>query len=400
MLKEGEVCFLEAFGVMDIEGDKPMGVDAIFRAASMTKITTSLAVMMLYDRGLLLLDDPVSKYIPSFAVVSRVMGGSEDEVAPCSTAITVRHLMNHTSGLTYGFFDGTGPAGVVDKLHRALRGVDATSGKGCDALAELPLAFEPGSAFRYSNATAVLGRVVTVAAGVPLDKFLRTNVCEPLGMIDTAYFVPPEKQHRVATAYTRLTAAEAESGGGSVTGGWQAAANKQLARMPDAAQSCPDGPGGRIAADGGLFTTASDFGKFMAMLAQKGEHPGGRLLSQSAWEIMVAPSTPNLAADFNSHWADPPDTAGPYLCANHRAGGFAHSLCGEVVVDSSLAGCGPCNNGTFGWEGIFTTKFMVDPMSGVSWASFAQVHPCWDHNVKAGLGPLIFGAMNSKQAKL
>ena len=351
---------------------------------------------MLYDRGLLLLDDPVSKYIPSFAAMTRVSGSSE-EATPCSTAITVRHLLNHTSGLTYGFFDGTGPAGVVDRLHRALPRVGATSTKGCDALAKCPLAFEPGSAFRYSNATAVLGRVVTVAAGVPLDKFFQNEVCEKLEMVDTAYFVPPEKQNRVATAYTRITVEEEASiEGSSVADGWKAAAKKKLVRMPDAAQECPDSQGGFIAADGGLFTTAKDWGKFMAMLCDKGAH----LLSQSAWEVMVAPSTPNLATDFNSHWADPADTAGPYLCANHATGGFAHSLCGEVVVDSSLAGCGPCSNGTFGWEGIFTTKFMIDPMTGVSWAAFSQVHPCWEHNLKAELGPLIFTAMNESYAKL
>lgn len=396
VLKYDKPCFLKSFGMMDVDEGKPMINGAIFRSASMTKITTSFVAMMLYDRGMLLLDEPVSKYIPSFAAMTRVTGSSEDEVTPCSTAITVRHLMNHTSGLTYGFFDGTGPAGVVDKLHRALPRVGATSTTGADALAECPLAFEPGSAFRYSNATAVLGRVVTVAAGVPLDEFFQKEVCEPLGMMDTAYFVPPEKQGRVATAYTRLTAEEVQTGFGSVRGGWKAAADKQLVRMPDATQACPDGPGGFVGADGGLFTTASDWGKFMAMVCEK----GAQLLSQTAWEIMVAPSTPNLATVFNSHWTDPADTAGPFLCANHRAGGFAHSLCGEVVVDSSLAGCGPCSDGTFGWEGIFTTKFMIDPTSGVSWAAFSQVHPCWDHNLKVELGPLIFSAMEERQAKL
>lgn len=366
VLKQGEPCFLKSFGLMDVEQGKPMADDTIFRSASMTKITTSLLAMMLYDRGVLLLDDPISKYIPSFAVMSRVAGTNANEVTPCSTAITVRHLMNHTSGLTYGFFSGTGPAGVVDQLHRTLPRVSATDAKGCDALAECPLAFEPGSAFRYSNATAVLGRVITVAAGIPLDELFQKQVCDRLGMVDTAYFVPQCKQQRVATAYTRLTAVEAQGIGGGIRGAWKAATNKQLVRLPDDAQACPDSPGGHIGADGGLFTTASDWGKFMAMLGNKGRIRGGQLLSKSAWDIMVAPSTPNLASGFNSHWTDPADTAGPYLCANHKAGGFAHSLCGEVIVDSSLAGCGLCNPGTLGWEGIFTTKFMVDPKGGVS----------------------------------
>jgi CubicO group peptidase (beta-lactamase class C family) len=150
-----------------------------------------------------------------------------------------------------------------------------------------------------------------------------------------------------------------------------------------------------IKADGGLFTTASDWCHFNMMLLAKGAvgSSGARLLSEVSWELMVAPATPDLSTEFNSHWDDAPDSSGPALCANHRGGGFAHSLVGEVVTDPARAQqVLGCSAGAFGWEGIFTTKFMVDPASDIGFAAFSQVHPCWAFNLKRELGPLIFGA--------
>ena len=324
---KGRCCFLEAFGASDAESGAPLRTDAIFRAASMTKITTSLAAMMLVDRGQLLLDDPVSKYIPAFASMSRVTGGTgrSATTTPCATQITVRHLMAHTSGLTYGFFAGSGPCGVVDELSRELPRLGARSDTDegeaeAAALAAAPLAFEPGSAFRYSCSTAVLGRVVSVASGVQMDAFLQAEICAPLGMVDTAYFVPPEKQHRVVTAYTRLDReAPPPPAGRSSMAAWKDSASKVLVRLPEEAQASPATPPPSIAADGGLFMTAPDWCKFMCMLSGKGAAPDGtRLLSEAAWEVMVAPATPDLGSDFCSHWSDPEGSAGPALCANFR----------------------------------------------------------------------------------
>jgi CubicO group peptidase (beta-lactamase class C family) len=364
VVRHGQPCFLKAFGHAGAEGEsasRPLEVDGIFRAASMTKIVTSLAAMMLYDRGLLLLDDPVSKYIPEFASMTRALGARTRDIdngggnkqqatAPCLTQMTVRHLMSHTSGLTYGFFAGTGACGAVDEISRSsgLR-VGANSPGDAESLASHPLAFEPGSAFRYSCSTAVLGRIVSLASGVPLDTFLEEEICGPLGMVDTKFYVPLSQQHRVTHSYTRLGGDETAS---SLAQGWSDGPGKQLVSMPD--QTVPSEPPESIAADGGLFTTASDWAKFMMMLTNRGEYEyeteegSRRLLSTSSFDIMVAPATPDLSTAFNSHWSDPSNTAGPALCANFAGGGFAHCLCGEVVTDPELAGCGDCGVGAYG----------------------------------------------------
>ena len=336
---KGKCCYLEAFGKSDAHTGEPMQTDAIFRAASMTKITTSLAAMILADRGQLLLDDPVSKFLPAFESMTRVTGGSSVAHAtttPCATQMTIRHLMAHTSGLTYGFFAGSGPCGIVDEMARTLPRMGACSDESDEGdvavIAAAPLAFEPGSAFRYSSSTAVLGRIVSVASGVPMDDFLQREICEPLGMVDTAYFVPKEQQHRVVTSYTRRSPHAAATGASSSLEAWIDAPDKKLLQIPAASQVTPSSAPSKIAADGGLFTTASDWVKFMCMLNRKGAlTDGSRLLSKAAWEIMVSPATPDLGTSFCTHWSDPEDSAGPALCANFRGGGFAHSLCGEVV---------------------------------------------------------------------
>jgi CubicO group peptidase (beta-lactamase class C family) len=259
--RHGQTAFLDAFG--------DVSTDTIFRAASMTKITTSLAAMMLCDRGVLLLDDPIAKFIPEFGSMERVTNDSGDAVS-CATQITVRHLMAHTAGLTYGFFDGTGACGVVDELVRRGREsgasrCSAVSPGGAEHLAGQPLAFEPGSALRYSASTAVLGRVVSVASGVPLDDFMHDEVFSPLGMVDTAYYVPAEKQHRVAAAYAKVSPADAAVGNFATFSAWKPSPTTEL--MPLSLGPIPSDKPPHIGADGGLFTTAADWAMFMGAAA-------------------------------------------------------------------------------------------------------------------------------------
>jgi CubicO group peptidase (beta-lactamase class C family) len=292
-----ECCFLRSFGVADVASGKPLQTDAIFRAASMTKITTSIAIMMLYDRGLLLLDDPVSKWIPAFARMERVTGGGDVATmttAPCATQMTVRHLLTHTAGITYGFYDGAGSCGVVDECARDRNyTVGATDGSG-DAtgenLAAFPLAFEPGSKFRYSSGTSLLGRIVTLVSGRDLDAFVREELFQPLGMVDTDYFVPAAQQHRLVTNYTRIGDDPDEMIGvmpGVPWGVWKHGADKRLFAFPDGAQGAPAEPPQHIMADGGLYTTASDWHRFMACLQRRG--------------ITVAERSPRISLSLHSN---------------------------------------------------------------------------------------------------
>ncbi len=200
--RRGKVAQFEACGLMDIKAGKPMKRDTIFRIYSMSKPITTVAAMILYEEGKLELDAPVSKYIPKFDRLEVVTDPADEQVAtvPAKREMTVRDLMRHTSGLTYGIFGNTN----VDKLYRKsiqLSGNQSTLEEMTDNLATIPLLNQPGTKWHYSVSTDVLGRVVEVASGQSLDTFFTERIFEPLGMEDTAFYVPAEKMHRFATNY-------------------------------------------------------------------------------------------------------------------------------------------------------------------------------------------------------
>ena len=201
----GRVGHLEAVGWRDIEGRAPMETDTLFRIASMTKAVTSVAAMQLYESGALLLDDPVSMYLPAFASVQVLapVGGSGAPLGPVDRPVTIRHLLTHTSGLSYRFL--TPPqlatryidAGITDGLAQT----PGTVGEMVDRLATLPLLHQPGARFTYSLGVDVLGRVVEVVSGRSLADYMRDEIFEPLGMVDTGFFRDPGDADRYATVY-------------------------------------------------------------------------------------------------------------------------------------------------------------------------------------------------------
>jgi CubicO group peptidase (beta-lactamase class C family) len=201
--REGRTADLHAVGMQDVDSKTPMRTDTIFRIASMTKPITSVAVMMLYEEGKLLLTDPVSRFIPGFRNMAVLEEGA-DKPVPARRQISIRDLLTHRSGLTYGFINGRAVGnsyrknGVVDGLSTTTM----TTAQAIDKLSAEPLVAQPGSAYNYSLSTDVLGRVVEVASGQPFETFLRERIFRPLKMVDTDFVVPDAKWSRFATVYS------------------------------------------------------------------------------------------------------------------------------------------------------------------------------------------------------
>lgn len=205
--RRGHMVHLEAQGVMDQESKKPMRADSIFRLASMTKPITSLAVMMLHEEGKFLLNDPVSKFLPEFRNPKVAVANAPNERAAegyrlvsANREITIRDLLTHTAGLASG--TGGPTMELAKKLSQNRKPADTLSSY-IPQLAALPLNFQPGTAWEYGPATDVLGRLVEVISGLPLDRFFRQRIFAPLGMSDTYFYLPPDRLPRLTTTYMR-----------------------------------------------------------------------------------------------------------------------------------------------------------------------------------------------------
>ena len=205
VMRHGQVAFFKAQGMQDREAGKPMRPDTIFRICSMSKPITTTAVMILYEEGRFLLEDPVSKYLPEFKnpkVLVKPANGGEAYTIPATREISIRDLLRHTSGLTYQWNADLGSYYKEANVASGLLPYDGTIAESVERLAKQPLLFNPGERWEYSLSVDVLGRLVEVVSGKPFDEFLRTRIFEPLGMKDTYFFAPDNKLDRLATAYT------------------------------------------------------------------------------------------------------------------------------------------------------------------------------------------------------
>jgi CubicO group peptidase (beta-lactamase class C family) len=247
MARHGQLAFAECFGMMDIEANRSMQFDTIFRIASMTKPITSVATMMLYEEGRFLLNDPVSKFIPEFKDLKVYQHATERrmELSAPKREMTIQDLLTHTSGLSGGFNPQDDP---VDALYQKVqvRDREGTLQDMIVKLRDLPLASHPGSEWRYSISTDVLGYLVEVLSGMPFDVFLRQRIFEPLGMTDTGFHVPAEKLNRLATRY------------GPADNGLQVAESPSTSRFSRPATFFSGG--------GGLVSTTADYLRFGQML--------------------------------------------------------------------------------------------------------------------------------------
>lgn len=338
----GKVVHFQTVGMMDVDAKQPLRRDAILRFYSMTKPVTSVAVMMHYDKGKFRLDDPVSGYIPELKGLK--VYGTDDEgnvqLHKPQREMTIRDLLRHTSGLTYGAF-GNSP---VDQMYREA-GVLRDAGtleNMIDKLAELPLLFEPGTRWHYSVSTDVLGRLVEVLSGMPLDEFFAERIFEPLDMKDTGFFVPPEKLERFATNY------------GPMPGG------KGIRAIDLPKTSRYAEPTTFYSGGGGLVSTARDYMRFCQMLLNRGELEGARLLRPETVNLMTSNHLPEELV---------PIGLGPIRLQGMGFGlGFAVRV--EAGPDDPAGSVGE-----FGWGGAASTNFWIVPREGIVGLALTQHMP-------------------------
>lgn len=360
--RRGRVAHLAHYGLADLEADRAVADDTVWRIYSMTKPITSVATMMLYERGALELTDPVARYIPAFADMRVYRGGAAANpgTVPATEPVRVWHLLSHTSGLTYGFHH----AHPVDEMYRAKgfefgapRGMDLES--ACEAFAQFPLVFEPGTEWNYSVATDVLGRVVEVASGRRFDTFLAEEILAPLGMTDTAFSVGEADLDRLAALYVRNPA-----------GGL-----RRYDTMGDAATRPPT----YLSGGGGLVSTAADYHRFTQMLARGGELDGVRLLSPRTVAYMATNHLPG-GKDL--------DTVGRPIFAESSYAGVGFGLGFSVVLDPA-AGKAVTSAGEFAWGGLASTAFWVDPVEEITAMFFTQLLPSSTYPIRPQLRALV-----------
>jgi CubicO group peptidase (beta-lactamase class C family) len=344
--RRGHVAWFKAQGMADRETGKPMRPDTMFRICSMTKPITSLAVMMLYEEGRFMLEDPISKYLPEFKnpkVLVKPASGTPYTI-PAPREITIRDLLRHTSGITYQWNKDLGPMYKDANVASGLLPYDGTIEDSSKRLAGLPLLFNPGEKWEYSLGVDVLGRLVEVISGKPLDEFFRTRIFEPLGMKDTYFYPPDNKLDRLATAYTYYN-------------------DKGLNRFPDtpitegaftySADYPTRAPKKLFSGGAGLVSTAADYMRFCQMMLDGGKVGNTRLLSRKSVELMTQDQLGKVNPDFGF--------------------GLGFGVDGVKVPLEELG-----SPGEYNWGGFFYTAFSIDPKEQMIVIFMGQLHPSGD----------------------
>ncbi|MBY0257463.1 serine hydrolase [Methylobacterium sp.] len=365
LARGGKTAFFRTHGRADIARDKPFAPDTIARIYSMTKPLTSVAVMMLYEEGRFQLDDPITRFLPEFSDLRVLTGGNRAkfESEPARRPITIRDLLTHTSGLTYGFMEAT----LVDALYRQ-NGVDF--GEAQDAglaevvgrLARQPLLAQPGAEWNYSVATDVLGHLVAVVSGQDFADFLRERVIAPLGMVDTDFFVPAGKLPRLAANYSLFRDRTLKL--------YDDAEDSRFANPP----ACPSG-------GGGLVSTAADYMRFCRFLLGRGELEGTRLLGRKTVDLML---TNHLDGDLAA-MGQPRFSETAYT-------GIGFGLGFSVMLDPARAQI-VGTPGEVAWGGLASTAFWVDPAEDLAVVLLTQLIPSSALPLRRELRVLTYAAL-------
>lgn len=341
--RDGNIAYHESFGLADVATATPMQTDSIFRIASMTKAITSVAVMILYERGHFMLNDPVADFIPAFAdpqvAVSFDDNGEVTETRPAEREIRIIDLLTHSSGISYPFIDQ--PLQRSYKAGGVIDGLTATNIKlaeGMQALAGQPLLFDPGARFAYGLNTDVLGYLVEVVSGKPLDQFFQDEIFAPLGMTDTYFYLPASKADRLVTLYAFVDTLK-------VSDGTEADIKLDNPRYP------VEGAKSYFSGGAGLSSTALDYGRFVTMLLNDGEMDGAQVLSRKSVELMRAPRIDwdnDGDADF----------------------GLGFQVTSDVGKSGELGSAG-----AYAWGGAFNTTYWIDPEERLIGVFMSQSRP-------------------------
>jgi CubicO group peptidase (beta-lactamase class C family) len=365
--RQGQVAYFEPQGHLEIERQRPVQRDSIFRIYSMTKPITSVAIMMLYEQGRFQLDDPVHAFIPAWKNLRVFISGNHPTfvTAPVERPMTIRDLLTHTSGLTYGNTERTN----VDAAYRKL-GVGDRSKPGStlqdmiNALAELPLEFSPGTRWNYSVSTDVLGYLVEVISGQRFDDYLRDHILQPLGMVDTSFAIAPEQLSRFACNYQR-----------------QSDGRLQLIDAPPTSQYREVS---FLSGGGGMVSTVGDYFRFTSMLRNRGELDGIRLLGRKTVELMTM-----------NHLPDDQDLtrlALPGRFAETAYAGVGFGLGFSVMrrpATAQILG----TPGEYAWGGAASTAFWVDPKEDLIVIFMTQLMPSSSYPIRRELRTITYAAL-------
>jgi CubicO group peptidase (beta-lactamase class C family) len=362
----GRVAHLTTHGHRDLAAGRPVAPDTLWRIYSMTKPVTAVAALLLVEEGKLTLDDPVGRHLPAFAEPRVYVEGSGTDVRtrPAAGPLLIRHLMTHTAGLTFAFYH----CHPVDALYReanlesaVLPGSDLA--RTVDVYASLPLQFDPGTQWNYSVASNVLGRVIEVVSGRPLDEFLAERVFGPLGMTDAGFRVTDAQADRLAELY-----GETDDGG--------------IAPIPGL--PLRNGRPRFLSGSGGLAASAHDIHRFMELLRRRGELDGTRLLAPETVDLMTSNHLPD-GADLRSFGSRPAHDE-----PNNDGVGFGLGV--SDVIDPSRTRA-PAGLGTYGWSGVATTTFWIDPTRDLTVQFMTQVRPKTSHTMFTDLKRLVHEAV-------
>ena len=366
IVRKGVTACDASLGMMDLERQKGMRDDTIFRIYSMSKPITSVALMMLFEEGRFQLTDPVYKFIPSWRQHQVWVEGEGESMVtrPPTAPMTIQHLLCHTSGLTYaGFLPGlelpVDPAYAAAGISRA--GTD-TLAQFAEKLAQVPLLYEPGSRWSYSLATDVCGHLIEVISGQPLEEFLIERLFDPLVMPDTRFSVPDDKLERFAACYER-------------------APDKTLRLQDDPATSRFRQPPLAPSGAGGLVGTINDYANFCEMLVNRGTFRGQQLIGRPILELMTRN---HLGGASLAQMA-----VGGFSETSNEGVGFGLGFASTIDAAAS----GTVGEGDFYWGGLASTLFWVDPTENLYAIFMTQLIPSSTFNFRGQIKNLVYGAM-------
>jgi CubicO group peptidase (beta-lactamase class C family) len=337
--RKGKIGYLKSFGMKDIEENKQMTDDAIFRIASMTKAITTVGVMILYEDGRFKLDDPISNYIPEFKNMKTMNGDNAEQ------EITIRHLLTHTSGLSYAMM---GPQETYDlyiqnNIYGGFGKTQGTIGETVKRLASLPIMHQPGEKIHYGMNADVLGYLIEVISDMTLQDFFLENIFEPLEMTDTHFFLPKSKEGRLAVLYGTDSTNQLNKIVGEAKNGFL-----NYSDYSTYAYNSNYFSGG-----GGLLSTASDYYKFLQMLIDNGKFNNKQILSRKTVELMTSNQTGDM-----------------FIYRKGEVYGFGFAISKGPSETGTIE-----STGTYRWLGLFNTHFWVDPKEELIGILLTQIQP-------------------------
>lgn len=367
--RKGKVVYYKNFGHNSLDKTEAYKKDDIFRLASMTKAVTTVSILQLFEQGKLGLDDPIFYYIPAFAQSKVLETFNESDstytTVPIKKPITIRQLLTHSSGITYGLFNPGKIQAVYEKNNANGFGLShetMTTEEMANTIAKVPLIFEPGTKYMYGLNMEILGRIVEVVSGKPLNQYFKENIFNPLGMEDTRFYLPKEKHDRLVPIYTYSE-------------------DKKMIMAESAIGFDPNYPtwadNNHYAGGGGLSGTAMDYAVFIQALCNGGTYNGKRILGRRTVE-MIATDQLQLPNSLGTGYSKLP--------------GITYGL-GFSTKTAQGDGWGPKSVGTYEWGGAFNTKFFIDPKEELTFVGMTQIAPFTRPDFWNRFYAIVYGAL-------